>query len=312
MLALKQKIERHRRRQDERDEHVHERRATRTNMKLWSVRENLHLDRFHSGRTPLGGPEGGTEFVEEPRSGTHQIQQLGKWLPGTLEGIEGSNGFYRTIHGPVAFRLERAKEAIPNDEDRAMIFVDVPAIAAVMHAMVRRRIEDPFEWSEGPDDFGVEEKLIYGVESNDRGKHRRGKTQNRERQVKKTRNQRLKRTLAQSDGEVHVFALVVRRMSGPGQVHSMRNAVKPVIQEILGEKENDPRPDVAHANLEYAVLVETNVVAGDEPDGQGAENGLGQTQHEVHGDIGATKNALAATPTDERLDANEEEINRYR
>src|SRR5690606_7810879 len=58
-------------------------------------------------------------------------------------------------------RLERAEEAVPDDEDAAMVLVQVLRIHAVVDPVVRRRVQHPLrEASQLPDRARVDPELV--------------------------------------------------------------------------------------------------------------------------------------------------------
>src|SRR4051794_4479076 len=51
----------------------------------------------------------------------------------------------QTVDDPLALRLEGAEEAVPHDEDAAVVPVDVLRIRPVVNAVMRRRVEDELD-----------------------------------------------------------------------------------------------------------------------------------------------------------------------
>src|ERR1035437_3175573 len=64
----------------------------------------------------------------------------------------------------LAFTLECAEESVPDDEDAAVVAIQVLAIAPVMDPMMRRGVEHILEWTELTDRIRVDPVLVQQVD----------------------------------------------------------------------------------------------------------------------------------------------------
>ena len=78
-----------------------------------------------------------------------------------------------------------------------MIFVDVFWIAAVMNAVMRWRVQNPLQRPHLANKSRVNPELIQRIKGRDRNERGRVKAQERQRDVKRPRNESLKPTLPQ-------------------------------------------------------------------------------------------------------------------
>lgn len=125
-----------------------------------------------------------------------------------------------------------------------MVFVDILRIATVMHAVVRRRIEEEFKpCGEFIDPFGVNPKLIERIESAKKEEPFITKAQNGQRKKERRGKNLLQRPLSQGYAQIVIFTLVVYHMANPEEVYLMAHAMGPVVGEVDADEEQDqPRP----------------------------------------------------------------------
>lgn len=82
-------------------------------------------------------PQGARPFGGSP--------QFNPGFKSNRKWVEGSNVFGKAIVGPLFFSLKRSKQAVPNNQDAAMIFVKVFQVTAVVYPVVRQCIENCFQ-----------------------------------------------------------------------------------------------------------------------------------------------------------------------
>src|SRR5881394_2659542 len=109
-------------------------------------------------RRAIMAPARRGEHVAELRahagSAANITRNRGDLVEADLEEVERLDVLRQAVDDGLAFNLERSEQPIPHDEDPAVIAVEVADVLAVMHAMVRRRVEDPLERADPIDGFG--------------------------------------------------------------------------------------------------------------------------------------------------------------
>jgi hypothetical protein len=91
------------------------------------------------------------------------------------EEVVALDRFDDAVAGFFGFGHERAEDAVPDDQHAGVVAVEIPVVHAVMDAMVRRRIQDPFERAEGLDEFRVYPELVDQVKAVHHDEHPRRK-----------------------------------------------------------------------------------------------------------------------------------------
>ncbi len=202
-----------------------------------------------------------------------------------------------------ALVLKRAEQAIPQNEDAAVVLVDVLGIARVMHAMVGRRDENPFQRPEAADVLRVHPELIDEIQAAD-GDHR-GRRHAREiqRNVEHEADV-VGARLAQRRAEVELFALVMRDVRGPHDAPLVAEAMLPVVTEVVRDERRDPLPRGIHRPLVHAQPFDQRTEyhrRKPEPQhvDQAAERAQLQAVHRVRETIGLALDELAVQELDE-------------
>ena len=87
-------------------------------------------------------------------------------MEGDDDGIVGAKRLQQTIAARqvVALDDEGAEDAVENDEHPAIVVVEIFGIGRVVHAMMRRRVQDIFEPTKFWNPFRVQPELIEQVE----------------------------------------------------------------------------------------------------------------------------------------------------
>src|SRR6476661_7011498 len=166
----------------------------------------------------------------------------GVLVGGDDERVVGAQLLGQAVDDALALGLEGAEEPVPDDEDAAVVAVEVGVVHAVVHAVVRGRVHDVFHWApERPDAFGVEEELVEQrdrlLEEDRPDRHAEEGERRPERDAPEGRPR-----LAQRRREVVALARVVHDVAGPEDAHLVVGAVVPVVREVLGEEDDDPHP----------------------------------------------------------------------
>ncbi len=137
---------------------------------------------------------------------------------------------------------ESAEQAVPDDQDPAVVAVDVAVVDRVVDAMVRRAGEDAVEPAEPPDVLRVDPVLVQQVDQRHRAEHLGRDACERHRQVEDPAEQRAGARLAQCRREVVVLALVVDDVGRPEQRALVPDAVLPVVTEVVEHQREQPDP----------------------------------------------------------------------
>ena len=151
--------------------------------------------------------------------------------------------------------LVGAEQAVPDDENAAVILVEILVVDAVMHPMVRGRGEHAIEPAELADEFGVNPELVEEIDEADRDEHDRRHAGDRHRQIEDPAKQHARARLPQRRREIEGFALVMDDMGGPEEADLMVDAVVPVIEEIVGDESADPDAPVARTKRNQSKIV---------------------------------------------------------
>ena len=89
-------------------------------------------------------------FVRQHGHRVERVQLLDQAIDGRIIGALG---------------LERAEQPVPDDQRAGIIRIEIARVGAVVHAMVRRRVEDRFIPTRHPvDRFGVQEELVRRIQ----------------------------------------------------------------------------------------------------------------------------------------------------
>ena len=181
--------------------------------------------------------------------------------PQRIVAVDRFDDAVRRLFG---FLYERAEEAVPNDQDARVVFIQVRIVHAVMYAMMRRRVEDVFERPESFYELRVDPELIDQVESVHHGEHPRSKTEKHDRRVEDPVNQGAEPALPHGDAEIVKLARMMNYVKIPEQPRFVADAVEPVVGEIIDEEENHPSPPRIGRELERSERISRSVDQSDE------------------------------------------------
>jgi hypothetical protein len=81
-----------------------------------------------------------------------------------------------------AFGRERPEDAIVHDQDSAEILVQIAAVRRVVHAVMGRRVQEPFDRAQATDMLGVQELLVPKIDDQQGADNDRVKPGQRQRQ----------------------------------------------------------------------------------------------------------------------------------
>ncbi len=212
------------------------------------------------GREPAGRHEPDADLVAPVGRAAAKVEH------GPVIGEVGGDRVERAKPAPDAedrlfdLILVGAEQAIPENEDAAVVLVEILVVDPVMDAMVRGRGEHAIEPAELADKLGMNPELVQEVDQADRDEHDRRNAGDRHRQVKDPAEQDARTRLPQGRREIEGFALVMDDMGGPEDADLMVDAVVPVVEEVVGDQRPDPdSPVVRSKSKQRKVIVDKDV-----------------------------------------------------
>ncbi len=136
--------------------------------------------------------------------------------------------------------LVRREQVVPDQQHAAKIFVDVFRVAGVMHAMCRRRVDDPLQPADPRHELGVDEELISQAGRYHAVNPARVITDPHDRQIEEE-NPRQDRGPRQPEGSgcLHLLAAVMDAVRRPQEPASMGAAMLDVKAEVDQQEQND-------------------------------------------------------------------------
>src|SRR5262249_33149049 len=193
-------------------------------------------------------PIGLSEHIAQPRSPVGSLAHIPPQVRPFVEGNPGRiirmNVLRKTETHPVqaAFRLKSSKQAIPHDQAARMVAVDAAGVRSMVHAMMRRCVENHFERTERTHYFGVNPELIEQTDGLHGEHHYRVKTNQWEPHPENPTCERACPTLAKSSGQVVALGGVMNDVGSPEKAAFVAGAMKPVIAEFVREEQQHPDP----------------------------------------------------------------------
>ena len=155
--------------------------------------------------------------------------------------IPAREWFRQAVHRVLALRRERVEPAIPHNQYAGVVAILIFRIHAMMHPVMRRRVEDPLgPRRHAPDRARVNPKLIDEIERVTDGELLECHAEHGERDVEDPREHAADGRLTQRHREVVFLAGVMHDVTRPEQVHLMRHPMKPVVGGVHGAEGHDP------------------------------------------------------------------------
>lgn len=230
-----------------------------------------------------------------------------QWIVGADVGGEPETHLF-------VFCFKRAKQAVPDDEHHAHVFVQVLHVAGVVHPVVGWRGEEPFERPELAHRTRMDEDPVdlrgriheHGVE--------RIETNERQRNEVEKAVERLEYRGTEAYRQVELFRRVMRDMHGPKEAAVVVDAMQPVEHEVLRQQQRGP---VEHRVCSFVDAREAELVKVPEHRQAGAthqdiERKIKRTQVNVRQDAFGGIVFLLMPITEKDLDADDNGINRNR
>ena len=239
----------------------------------------------HIGGPPAGRLEPDAHLVRPRASAPHVSRQRGIDLEVGPQRVEAAQRRASAVDARlvVALFLEGAEQAVPHDQDAAVVAVEVTIVHCMVHAVVRRRAEPAVEPAQLVHLLGVHPELVQQVDQRDGAEHQRRHADQRHRQIEQPPQQRTAGGLAQRGGEVVVLALVVHHVRGPEDAHAVPGAMQPVVAQVVHQQGTEPhRNRVGRQAPQRDPFVDEHVQA----DGQQAREQAHQLAHHAQADAG--------------------------
>ena len=162
--------------------------------------------------------------------------QIGpEWVP-AVKGLAGAVDA-RLVS---VFVFERTEQAVPHDQNTAVIFVQVPVIHRMVDPMVGRTAEPAVKPAQATDLLCVHPELVEQIDHGHHTEYQRRHAQHGHGQVKHPTKQGATAGLAKCGGEVVVLALVMHYVCGPQYGHLMAHAVQPVVAKVVQQQSEHP------------------------------------------------------------------------
>jgi hypothetical protein len=154
-----------------------------------------------------------------------------------------------------ALGLEGSEESVPHDEDAGVIAVDVLRIRPVVDAVVRRGVHDPLDRAHAADRLGVNPVLVEQAERAHQRDQLGPEAEERQRHPEHHSEERRRPRLPQGRAQRVPLTRVVDDVPRPEEADFVAHAVIPVVTEVFGRDEQQPRQRPG-AEVEEAILVE--------------------------------------------------------
>src|SRR6185295_14625421 len=131
----------------------------------WSRAPNRIGSAAGAAATAVGRPARLAEDVAEPVTPAlrrpHVVRQVDELVEGDARRAEGADVLRQPVLRPYRLALEGAEHPVPDDQDAAVVAVEVDVVGAVVHAVVRGRVEDVLDRRrQPPNPLGVDPELV--------------------------------------------------------------------------------------------------------------------------------------------------------
>ncbi len=244
-------------------------------------RRGRHLRGRLRRRLPARPPEDASGPLAPGVGGADVPGDGGVLVGGDAQRVVGGDVLREPVDGPLDLRREGPEHPVPDDQDAAVVAVQVAALRGVVDAVVGRRVEDVLEGARQlADPLGVHPELVDEVGRLAERERRRVHAAGDQRQVERP-DGRGGPGLAQRGGEVELLAGVVDHVAGPQDPDHVVAAVRPVVEEVLGEEHQRHGPP-QHGHPQGRQFVDRHV------DGQDGDlpQQVEPEAAEPHGDAG--------------------------
>ena len=206
-----------------------------------------------------------------------------------------------------------AKEAVPNDENAAVVFVQVPLVHGVVSAVVAGAAKPAVKPTQLAHLLRVHPKLVEQVDECHGAKHQGRHTQHSHGQVKNPAEQKAAAGLAQCRAQVVVLALVVHRMRRPQQPHAVAGAVQPVVAKVVHQQGNNPHPQCVSGQAPQGDMFKSECVKpGHEELGKDAHHLAHDAQADAVQAVGQAIGVATTHPTHGKFQRDEQQEHGHR
>ncbi len=153
-----------------------------------------------------------------------------------------------------------AEQPVEDDQDAAVVGVDVAGIAAMVHTMMAGRIEEKLDHRRQPcHQRGVNKELVHQRQRIGHTDPHRIEAKPDHRHIEQPLAiEDIQRALAHGGGEIHPFRGVMHHVRGPEPAHPVIGTVHPVIDKIGADKNQQPGPHI-QLQIEQPVVVDERI-----------------------------------------------------
>ncbi len=186
--------------------------------------------------------ENASEFCKHSFAAPHRLPRLDPAVRVDPKWVKALDRLDYAVSRFLGLGDERSKKLVPDDKHAGVVLIEIRIVDAVMHTMVRGRVEHMLERAKVSNEFRVYPELVDKVEPVHQGEHPRCEAEEHDRGVKYPVQDAREPALAHSDAQVVMFARMVDDVKVPKEPHFVADAMEPVICEVVDEKEDRPGP----------------------------------------------------------------------
>lgn len=186
--------------------------------------------------------ENASEFCKHSFAAPHRLPRLDPAVCVDPKRVETLDRFDDAVSRFLGFRNKGTEKFVPDDKYAGVVLIKIRIVDAVMHSMVRGRVEHMLERAKVSNEFRVYPELVDKVEPVHQGEHPRCKSEQHDRGIEDPVQDAREPTLPHRNAEIVVLARMVDDVEVPEKPHFVADAMEPVICEVVDEKEDRPGP----------------------------------------------------------------------
>ena len=200
---------------------------------LGHVKVGLGKAQRHIGRAPARRLDPDPQLVAPVLGMPAVVQQHRIHLGVGPQRVPAVERAACAVHARLLLVFEGAKQAVPQHQNAAVVFVQVGVVHGMVHAVVGGGAKHPVKPAQFADLLGMHPKLVEQVDQRDDAKNHRRHARHRHGQVKHPAQQHATAGLAQRGGQVVLLTLVVHHVRRPEHGTAVAGAVHPVVAKVV-------------------------------------------------------------------------------